>query len=50
MERKLIHDFIRRKGWRMMREKNKSTIASLTFPFASNINKAGNLAEKENML
>ena len=27
-------------------EKNKSTAPSLTFPFASNINKAGNLAEK----
>ena len=29
--------------------KNKSTTPSLTFPFASNINKAGNLAEKEDM-
>ena len=49
MERKLIHAFIRRKGWRMMREKNKSTTPSLTFPFAINLNKAGNLAEKVDM-
>ena len=33
----------------MMREKNKSTTPSLTFPFSSNVNKAGNLAEKEDM-
>ena len=33
----------------MMREKNKSTTPSLTFSFALNINKAGNLVEKANM-
>ena len=33
----------------MMREKNKSTTPSLTFPFAININKAGNLAKKADM-
>ena len=49
MERKLIHDFIRIKEWRMMSSKNKSTTPSFTFPFASNINKAGNLAEKADM-
>ena len=47
--RQLIHAFIRRKEWRMMREKNKSSTPSLTFPFASNINKAGNLVEKVDM-
>ena len=46
MERQLIHAFIRRKGWRMMGGKNKSTTPSLTFPFALFINKIGNLAEK----
>ena len=30
-------------------EKNKSTTPSLTFPFAINLNKAGNLAEKVDM-
>ena len=50
MEIKLIHDFIRRKEWSMMRAKNKSTTPSLTkFPFAINLNKAGNLAEKVDM-
>ena len=29
--------------------KKKSTIASLTFPFTINLNKAGNLAEKVDM-
>ena len=29
--------------------KNKSTTPSLTFPFAINLNKAGNLAEKKYM-
>ena len=33
----------------MMREKNKSTAPNLTFPFAINLNKAGNLAEKIDM-
>ena len=33
----------------MMMAKNKSITPSLTFPFASNINKADNLAEKEDM-
>ena len=33
----------------MMREKNKSTTPSLTFPFALFLNKIGNLEEKENM-
>ena len=49
MEGQVVHAFIRRKEWRMMRAKNKSTTPSLTFPFAINLNKAGNLAEKENM-
>ena len=50
MERQLIHAFDRRKQWRMMRAKNKSTAPSLTFPFAINLNKAGNKAEKIDML
>ena len=33
----------------MMRAKNKSTAPSLTFPFAININKAGNKVEKADM-
>ena len=49
MEGQIIHDFIRIKGWRMMRAKNKSTTPSLTFPFAINLNKAGNLVEKAYM-
>ena len=49
MERKLIYAFIRRKGWRMMRAKNKSTTPSLTFPFAIKFSKAGNKAEKVDM-
>ena len=49
MEIKIVHAFIRRKGWRMMREKNKSTTPSLTFPFAINRNKEGNLAKKADM-
>ena len=49
MEIKLIHSFISRKVWRMMREKNKSTTPSLTFPFALFLNKTGNLAEKVDM-
>ena len=49
MEGQIIHAFIRRKERRMMREKNKSTAPSLTFPFAINLNKAGNLAEKADM-
>ena len=47
MEIKLIHDFIRRKGWRMMREKNKSITPNLAFPFALFLNKIGNLPEKK---
>ena len=49
MERQIIHDFIRRKEWRMMRAKNKSTAPSLTFPFAIKLSKAGNKAEKADM-
>ena len=49
MERQLIHAFIRRKGWRIMREKNKSTTPSLTFSFALFLNKIGNLAKKADM-
>ena len=35
-------------GW--WGKKNKSTAPSLTFPFAINLSKVGNKAEKENML
>ena len=49
MERELIHAFIRRKGWRMMWEKNKSTTPSLAFPFALFLNKTGSFAEKADM-
>ena len=49
MERRLIRDFIMRKGGRMMWEKNKSTIPSIAFPFALNLNKRGSFSEKEDM-
>ena len=49
MERQLVHAFIRRKGWRMMWEKNQSTTPSLAFPFPLNQNKTGNFSEKEDM-
>ena len=49
IERQIRHAFIRRKEWSMMREKNKSTTPSVTFPFAINLNKATNLAEKADM-
>ena len=49
MERTLIHVFIRRKGWRMMWAKNKSTTHSLAFSFALNFNKTGSFVEKANM-
>ena len=48
-KRKLIHDFIRRKGGRMMWEKNKSTTPSLAFPLALNLNKIGSFSEKDDM-
>ena len=44
--KKTHHAFTRRKGWRMMWEKNKSTTPSLAFPFALNLNKTGNFSEK----
>ena len=47
MEIKIIHDFIRRKGGRMMWEKNKSTTPSLAFPFALIFNKTDNFPEKK---
>ena len=40
MEGKLIHAFIKRKERRMMREKNKSTSPSHTFPFAIKLSKS----------
>ena len=49
MERKLINDFIRIKGWRTMWEKRKSTTPSLAFPFALILNKIGSFTEKANM-
>ena len=49
MERQLIHSFIRRKGGRMMWEKNKSTTPSLAFLFALNLNKTDNFSEKADM-
>ena len=49
MEGKIIHDFIRRKEWRMMRTKNKLTSPSQTFPIALNSEKEGNKAEKADM-
>ena len=48
MEKK-IHAFVRRKGGRMMWEKNKSTTSSLAFPFSLNLNKIGSFLEKEDM-
>ena len=49
MEGQLIHDFIRRKKRRMMREKNKSTSPSHTFPISLKLSKSNNKAEKEDM-
>ena len=49
MERKLTRAFIRRKGGRVMWEKNKSTTPSLAFPFSLILNKTGNFLEKEDM-
>ena len=41
--------FYQEKGMEDDEGKNKSTTPSLTFPFSLNINKAGNLAQKEDM-
>ena len=49
MERQLVNSFIRRKGWRMMSEKNKTTTPSFAFPFALFLNKTGSFAEKVDM-
>ena len=49
MEIQLINSFIRRKGWRMMWEKNNSTTPSLAFPSALILNKTGSFTEKEDM-
>ena len=49
METQLIHSFIRRKGWSMMWEKNKSTTPSLAFPFDLMLNKTGSFIEKADM-
>ena len=50
MERQITHDFNRRKGWRMMWEKNKSTTPRLAFPFCLKTSiKQGNFSEKADM-
>ena len=49
MEGQLIHAFVRRKEWRMMREKNKLTLPSDTFPIALKLSKSSNKAEKADM-
>ena len=49
MEGKLIHAFIRIKERRMMREKNKSTSPSHTFPISLKLSKSSNNAEKADM-
>ena len=49
MEGQLIHDFNRRKEWRMMGTKNKLTSPSQTFPIALKLNKSSNKAEKTDM-
>ena len=49
MEGQLIHAFIRIKEKRMMREKNKSTSPSHTFPIALKLSKSSNKAEKIDM-
>ena len=41
--------FYRRKGWRMMWEKNKSTTPSIAFPFSLILNKTGSFTEKADM-
>ena len=49
MEIKLIHAFIKRKGWKIMWAKNKSTTPSLAFSFALILNKTSSFIEKEDM-
>ena len=49
MEIKIIHAFIRRKGGRMMWEKNNSTTPSLAFPFSLILNKTRSLTENVDM-
>ena len=49
MERKLRHDFIRRKERRMVREKNNSTTPSLALPFSLILNKTDSFSEKADM-
>ena len=49
MEGQLIHDFIRRKEWRMMGTKNKLNSPSQTFPIALKLSKSSNKAEKVDM-
>ena len=50
MERQLIHAFIKRKGWKIMWAKNKSTTPSLAFSFALILNKTGSFTEEVDML
>ena len=47
MEGKIIHAFIRRKEWRMMRTKNKLTSPSQTFPIALKLSKAAIKQKKQ---
>ena len=49
MEIKLIHAIIRRKGGRIMWEKNKSTTPSLAFLLSLILNKMGSFSKKEDM-
>ena len=46
---KTTHTCFRRKGWRIMWEKNKSTTPSLAFPFTLILNKIGSFTEKVDM-
>ena len=47
MEGQLIHSFLRRKEWRMMRTKNKLTSPSQTFPIALKLRKKQEIKQKK---
>ena len=49
MEGQIIHVFLRMQERRMMKEKNKSTSPSHTFPIALKLSKSSNKVEKEDM-
>ena len=47
MEGQIIHAFLSRKGWRMMRTKNKLTSPSQPFPIALKLRKKQAIKQKK---